>query len=289
MSTFNFSIRRRDLAWAVALVVLLSAIWVAKSDVADAGGSPPGTGIAVVYIAVGTNFPDALGVGPGAGLNGAPIILVPTNPPLDGATITELERLDPRTVIIIGGTSAVSQATEDAIVALLPNADVSRIAGTNRYRTNAAFSAATFPIEEWASVPAVAFTGDNPETDDVNIRDYFAYNVTDGELRAPIQLPDGAEVLELRALAYDTAEGLFQWATVYLQRNSTTTGVSDVIAWTSTSGDDGLEVISTTAIVAGSEIVDNEAYAYLVYVTGIFTNPYLVNVSVRYRLGAPTG
>jgi hypothetical protein len=50
-----------------------------------------------------------------------------------------------------------------------------------------------------------------------------------------------------------------------------------------------LEVISTTAIVAGSEIVDNEAYAYLVYVSGIDTDPYLINVSVRYRLGAPTG
>jgi hypothetical protein len=48
MSTFNFSTRRRDLTWAVALVVLLSAIWVTRSDIADAGGAPPGEGIAVV-------------------------------------------------------------------------------------------------------------------------------------------------------------------------------------------------------------------------------------------------
>jgi hypothetical protein len=230
MSAAVFTVRRRDLAWGVALVFLLSAVWVARGDVADAGATPPGAGIAVVYVAVGTNFPDALGVGPGAGLNGAPIILVPTNPPLDPAIVAELVRLDPRTVIIVGGLAVVSQATEDAIAALLPNAAMSRIAGSNRYKTNAAFSAATYPIEEWVSVPAVAFTGDNPETDDVNIRDYFAYNVTDGELRAPIQLPDGAEILELRALAYDTAVGTFQWATVYLQRNSTTTGLSDVIA-----------------------------------------------------------
>ena len=81
MSTFTFSVRRRDLAWGVALVVLLSAIWVARGDPAQAGIDPPGTGIAVVYVAYSNNFPDALGVGPGAGANAAPIIIVPTNPP----------------------------------------------------------------------------------------------------------------------------------------------------------------------------------------------------------------
>ena len=81
MSTFTFSVRRRDLAWAVALVVLLSAIWVARGDPAQAGIDPPGTGIAVVYVAYSNNFPDALGVGSGAGANAAPIIIVPTNPP----------------------------------------------------------------------------------------------------------------------------------------------------------------------------------------------------------------
>ncbi|MDP3984928.1 MAG: cell wall-binding repeat-containing protein, partial [Acidimicrobiia bacterium] len=158
MSTVTLTMRRRDLAWGVALLVLLSAIWVARSDVADAGGSPPATGIAVVYVAVGTNFPDSLGVGPGGGVNGAPIIIVPTNPPIPAASQTELLRLDPRTVIIVGGTAVISAAMETALGALLPNAVVSRIAGANRYETNAAFSAATFPIEGWASIPAAAFT-----------------------------------------------------------------------------------------------------------------------------------
>ncbi|OFW63062.1 MAG: hypothetical protein A2135_08805 [Actinobacteria bacterium RBG_16_67_15] len=145
MSTIEFSVRRRDLAWALALVVLVSAIWVARSDVADAGGSPPGTGIAVVYVAVGTNYPDALGVGPGAGADAAPIIILPTNPPIPAASEAELVRLDPRTVIIIGGTVAISAAMETALGVLLPNATITRISGADRYATNAAFSAATFP------------------------------------------------------------------------------------------------------------------------------------------------
>ena len=73
----------------VALVVLLSAIWVASSEHADAGAVPPGTGIAVVYVAVSTNYPDSLGVGPGAGTNGAPIIILPTNPPIPDPSATE--------------------------------------------------------------------------------------------------------------------------------------------------------------------------------------------------------
>ena len=132
MSTFTFSVRRRDLAWGVALIVLLSAIWVARGDQADAAFIPPGTGIAVVYVAVGTNYPDSLGVGPGAGGNGAPIIIVPTNPPIPAPTATELERLDPKTVIIVGGTAVISAAMETALGVLLPNAAVTRIGGANR-------------------------------------------------------------------------------------------------------------------------------------------------------------
>jgi ell wall binding domain 2 (CWB2) len=277
MSTFTFSIRRRDLAWAVALIVLLSAIWVARSDIADAGGSPPGEGIAVVYIAVGTNFPDALGVGPGAGLNGAPIILVPTNPPLDPAIVAELVRLDPRTVFIVGGTAVVSQATEDAIAALLPNAAVSRIAGANRYSTNAAFSAATFPVEGWVAVHATAFTGDNPDIDDVNIGDYFAYS--DGALFAPIDLPHGSEILELKVIGGDSdLGGAF---TVTLRRRAL--GVTNDLASIVSSPGTPVEQ-STTTISNG--VVDNEGHSYYVLATNTAINRSVTSVMVRYRLGA---
>jgi hypothetical protein len=285
MTTIDFSVRRRDLAWAVALVVLLSAIWVARSDRADAGGGPPGTGIAVVYIAVGTNYPDALGVGPGAGLDGAPIIIVPSTTPIPAATATELVRLDPRTVVIIGGLAAISQVMEDALKALLPNATFpARIAGADRYATNALFSAATFPIEGWASIPAVAFTASS-YAQDVEIFPISAGSASTGTLYAPIQLPHGAEILELQALAYDNhADDL----TVRLYVATT---VAAVIATVSSSGTPLDVLLATTTIAPDYAIVDNQNFIYYVHVTGATGNPspFIRGVMVRYRLGTSNG
>ena len=280
VSSAVFAVRRRDLAWAVALMLLLSAVWVARGDHAVAGGSPPGTGIAIVYVAVGTNYPDALGVGPGAGLNGAPIIILPTNPPIPGSTATELVRLDPRSVIIIGGTSAISDPMQDAIEALLPNAVVSRIAGTNRYDTNAAFSAATFPIETWISIPATAFTSQSPATDDASFW-YEAADNNDGFLWAPLDLPHGAEVLELRARIFDT--NLNDNITVNLLRTNFTT--SDELASVTSEGQPAQETYIDESI--NFALVDNSEYAYHLILSGAFDNRALFSVSIRVRLGAP--
>jgi hypothetical protein len=284
-----FTVRRRDLAWAVALIVLLSAVWVARGDVAGAGTDPPGEGIAVVYIAVGTGFADALGVGPGAGLGGAPVIIVPTNPPLDTATSAELIRLDPRAVIIIGGTSAVSDLMEDTLEALLPNADVSRIAGTNRYKTNAAFSAATFPIESWVSVAPSAFTAPWPAAESAYVGAYaLNEDPTSGyALYAPIFLPHGAQVLELKAEVFDADAS--QGVTVSLWRVSDASYPGQTLASKSTSAlfSAGDEVLSDTTITAGTEIVDNSAYCYFVKIVDADGNPFVQSVMVRYRLGSP--
>lgn len=289
MSTFTLSVRRRDLAWALALVVMLSAVWVARSDYADAGGTPPGEGIAVVYVAVGTGFPDALGVGPGAGADAGPIIVLPTNPPIPASSSAELVRLDPRTLIIVGGTAVISADMETELGGLLPNAVISRIAGANRYETNAAFSAATFPIQGWASIPAAAFTANAPATETVFITTQ-AYNSTNGSLWAPIQLPHGAEILELKINLNDTDGGLGQDISVYLQRANNAGGGEEVASTSTASGfAGGLTTVSTTTIVADREIVDNENYGYLVKISGADGNPLIYNVMVRYRLGVSNG
>jgi hypothetical protein len=287
MSTFDLSIRRRDVAWTVALMVLLSAIWVARSDRAEAGGSPPGTGIAVVYIAAGSNFPDALGVGPGGGVNGAPIIILPTDPPIPAASATELVRLDPRGVVIVGGTAAISAAMETALGALLPNATITRIAGADRYGTNALFSLNTFPIEGWASVPGAAFTGNNPDTEEVNIIAGQAENASTGALYAPIQLPHGAEILELKINGFDN-DATFDMGALLLSVNTTGSGSS--VASVSTSGTPGNTTVSSAVIDDPVlAIVDNENFAYVIYLTNADGDPYIVSVMVRYRLGSSTG
>ncbi|WP_173922491.1 peroxidase family protein [Agromyces sp. Marseille-P2726] len=72
-----------------------------------------------VYLATGANFPDALAASPAAGLNGAPLLLVPPTG-LTPELTAELTRLAPQQVHILGSASAVSLDTEVALAALAP-------------------------------------------------------------------------------------------------------------------------------------------------------------------------
>lgn len=72
-----------------------------------------------VFIATGGDFPDALSVGTVAGRLGAPILLVPSKGPVPAGVKTELERLDPRNVTILGGPLAVSADVENALRTIL--------------------------------------------------------------------------------------------------------------------------------------------------------------------------
>ena len=70
-----------------------------------------GTGVPVAYVATGMNFPDALAGGPVAAINGGPILLV-TKDTIPDATATELTRLAPQEIVILGGTGVVSIGLE---------------------------------------------------------------------------------------------------------------------------------------------------------------------------------
>ncbi|MGM1028240.1 MAG: ExeM/NucH family extracellular endonuclease [Actinomycetota bacterium] len=93
----------------------------------------PGTD---VLIASGQVFADALAAGPAAARTDASLLLTPTDS-LMPVTIAELQRLQPGTVTIVGGTPSVSSATAAQITEVVPNAAVSRIAGADRYETAA--------------------------------------------------------------------------------------------------------------------------------------------------------
>jgi putative cell wall-binding protein len=75
--------------------------------------SHPGTA-PVVYITVGTNFPDALAGGPAAARQGAPMLLVRGNlvPP---DTASELRRLDPGTIVILGSAGIIPETIREEI------------------------------------------------------------------------------------------------------------------------------------------------------------------------------
>ena len=91
----------------------------------------------MVFIATGTDFPDALSAG-AQGVNRGPMLLV-TRDSVPEATAAELRRLRPNTVAVVGGPSAVS----DQVVAQLrqiTGVPVDRVAGPDRYATSAEVS-----------------------------------------------------------------------------------------------------------------------------------------------------
>ncbi|MEA2650862.1 MAG: serine protease [Chloroflexota bacterium] len=72
-----------------------------------------------VYLAAGTSYPDGLAAGPVAGLQGAPLLLVPSHF-VPGGVSAELRRLDPSRIVIIGGTSIVSELVREQVRAIWP-------------------------------------------------------------------------------------------------------------------------------------------------------------------------
>jgi putative cell wall-binding protein len=128
------------------------------------------TGNVQAYIATGVNFPDALAGGAAAAADRSPVLLVRPNaiPP---QTAAELERLNPENIVVLGGTSAVSQAVFDEL-AQYTDGDVEREFGRNRYETAAAIlerfdapvesayvaTGEAFP-DALTSVPAAGLTG----------------------------------------------------------------------------------------------------------------------------------
>jgi len=98
-------------------------------------------GVPVVFVATGLDFPDALAAGPAAARLGGPVLLV-GGTGLSEAVAAELVRLQPASIVVLGGPSVVGDDVLTALAAYAPT--VSRIAGATRYETAAAASAATF-------------------------------------------------------------------------------------------------------------------------------------------------
>jgi len=107
----------------------------------------------VAYVATGTNFADALSIGPVVYKTGAPLVL--TDPgTLTPSAASTLQNLGVSSVIIVGGTSAVSTAVETAITNLGITVKY-RFAGADR--TSTAAQVATY--ETSASTSALPASG----------------------------------------------------------------------------------------------------------------------------------
>ncbi len=109
-----------------------------------------------VFVALGENFPDALVAAAAAGYVSAPVLLT-RHDSVPPATLTELARLSPTTIYVVGGTAAISEA---AAQQLTPYGNVVRLWGANRYETAAAVAQEIFACEARAFL---AYGGNFPD------------------------------------------------------------------------------------------------------------------------------
>lgn len=118
---------------------------VAVSKVSyDTGQLAGGT----VVVASGVQFPDALAGGPAAAGIGGPLLLVPATGTVPASVLNEIKRLGVSSVVIMGGTGAVSGAVEAQLAAVDGVDFVDRIFGDNRYETAAFASYLTWQFNE---------------------------------------------------------------------------------------------------------------------------------------------
>ncbi|WP_382308330.1 cell wall-binding repeat-containing protein [Herbiconiux sp. UC225_62] len=99
------------------------------------------TSPSVAYVASGETFPDALSGSAAAGRFGGPVLLV-TRDTVPAAVSTELARLKPGRIVVLGGPNTVSAGVFDALSAV---ASTTRIGGSDRFEVSAAVSKSTFP------------------------------------------------------------------------------------------------------------------------------------------------
>ncbi len=99
------------------------------------------TSTSTVYIATGSNYPDALAATPVAVYKKAPLLLV-SKYSIDSAVRAELSRLRPSRIVVVGGTAAVSSSVLNALKSYAPS--VTRVYGSNREYTARAISRSVF-------------------------------------------------------------------------------------------------------------------------------------------------
>ncbi|MGD8168803.1 cell wall-binding repeat-containing protein [Herbiconiux sp. P16] len=99
-------------------------------------------GVPVAYVASGAVYPDALSGSAAAGLEKGPVLLVGKDG-VPASVATELARLKPARIVVLGGVNSVSDAVVTTLQAAAPT---TRIAGSDRYAVSAGISAS-----KWAA------------------------------------------------------------------------------------------------------------------------------------------
>lgn len=98
--------------------------------------------VSVVYLATAATFADALVAGPAAGFDRGPVLLTERDS-VPAVTLSELRRLNPDRIVVVGGESAIAASVFDSLTG--EASTVSRIGGDDRYETAVLLSRDAFP------------------------------------------------------------------------------------------------------------------------------------------------
>lgn len=93
-------------------------------------------GTAVAYVAAGDSWGDALSGAALAGRDRAPILLTAKGT-LPAETVTELRRLRPARIVVIGGTGSISSTVAKSLASYATTRSVTRVGGADRYASSA--------------------------------------------------------------------------------------------------------------------------------------------------------
>lgn len=135
-----------------------------------------------LYLAYGGNYPDALSAAPAAAFVGGPLLLT-NSTSLPATTAQAIVDADPNTIIVVGGTTAVSNSVVAQLKSLIPGVEVTRRSGANRYESSRIITSAGFAAD--TTTIAYVATG-------ANFPDALAASAAAGHRDAPVILVDGA-------------------------------------------------------------------------------------------------
>jgi putative cell wall-binding protein len=102
-------------------------------------------GVNMAFVVTGEKFPDALAAGAAAGRLGGPVLLTRFGS-LPTSTRSELQRLRPKRVLVVGGPAVVSDAVLAEIRDVVGAVSVERVWGSDRFETSAELSAQTVAV-----------------------------------------------------------------------------------------------------------------------------------------------
>jgi putative cell wall-binding protein len=150
-----------------------------RYDTAISVASEYSPGVPVLYVAKGTDYPDALSAAPAAAAEGGPLLLTLPDT-LIPRVRAEIVRLRPARIVVVGGEAAVSAAVYRELGTL--SGSVARIGGADRYETSR--NLVDFAFGSTGASRVYLATG-------TNFPDALAAGAVSGGMNAAVILIDG--------------------------------------------------------------------------------------------------